>query len=687
MKLNYEHKMVILKQFQLKNILSLFLLYNLILEYVKADNVIKGYFYNIFTNDNNQLKLIKDNIKTNFEENWNKKKFNKEYTIDITFSESKNYQNYIEYEVKKELNDKNYDFFLIDLNNLYSDYETYKKIVLNYNNNKKNKNEKRSNKNKNKKSNDFIFSNIIPLDYDLGTGHFDSNILDDCKLNDVYYALPFCASYHFLFYNTYYVNNIAKEIVNENITWDDIERIITAIFNSINNSNVEGIKVSLDNKEKITSLYLEGLFANSTIYNKCSIDYRTNNKYFNFNNCVSSREIFYSEKSESWIKKIKSYIEKNYINEKCFEPEDEFSYKRDSIFYIGNSDDYRIYQYLLNESAQQNGDNMNYSYYDVTLLPGKYSTYNSYVLVGNRQIDDNRKKIVSDVINILSSENAQIQRAQILNLTPTFNFIEYENTILCENKNIPCNLLKKINPISLTKTLFNRESVSNNEMFEFISSYLKDKNTTKNFKKEMKNYLTLVYTKYNSVVGIIDISYFLIGNIYALILIILILINKNKNSQIKRSSPMICILFILGITCSFYFPIFNISIPTKLSCTFNHYFMDILLSVALSCYLVKVWRIHYILNSYKSKIFGIRLSDYSLSSIITAIITIELLLNILWDVVSPRNVGVLSIQTSERITNCTSEHDFFFKAFTYAVNILMVIININMINIYNYYYN
>lgn len=527
---------------------------------------------------------------------------------------------------------------------------------------------------------DSIYSNIIPLNSNYSNSFYSNTILNDCRLKDVYYALPFSASYNFMFYNKYYVNEVVKEMINENISWEDIERIIGSIITNKNFSNIEGIRLSLNNKEKITSLFLEGLFFNSTIYDRCFSNNKINKSFFNANDCVSSTEFFYGEQSESWIGKLKNYIEQKYINPNCFELEDgftDFIFNYTSVFYIGDSNDYSEFQYIINSSYPQNSKSNNNiqmygNYYDVTLLPGKFSTYNSYVLIGNKQLDKDKRKIVSNVLEILSSENAQIQRARDFKLTPTFDFTKYENLGICQEKSIPCDMLKEIKPISLTKSILNRESVSNNEIFETISDYLKTEKSV-NFKNSIKNCLTLLYTKYNDVAGIINITYFCIGNLYALILIMLILINKEKFIQIEKTSPMIYILFIIGITCTFHFPIFNVGIPSKLSCTLNHYFLYILLSISLSCYFIKIWKILYILNGYKSKVFGIKLSDYSLSSIITAIITIELLLNILWDVVSPRRVGVLTIQSSERIPNCTSEHDLFFNSFIILVNILMFI--------------
>eukprot|EP00833_Pecoramyces_ruminatium_P001474 jgi/Orpsp1_1/1175506/evm.model.c7180000054130.1 len=675
--------------FSLKSII-LILLLNISLNYAITNNVVKGYFYNIFPKDISQDD-IKNIIKSKFDEDWKNLNYTGNYTIDIKFSETKNFQDYIDHEVKTELfNNNEYDFFLIDINNLYKGREHYMKIIpqRKYEDSKKY----------------FMVNNGMLLRYltnlkinsKNNQGYIDSIFLNDCRLEDrgkkdkdLYYGLPFSTSYRFLYYNKYYVSNIANEIINENISWDDIEKIMSKILTNCKDPNfncdsdVELMNISLNSDEKIASLYLEGLFSNSNLeYKECesidNIKNSNNNKYFNFNRCNSNFEIFYNNKAESWLEKMRYLINNNYINKNCYEMEEDFSKNEfsqllKSVFYLASSENYKYLQNKINFSKNTNSSRLLSDIIGTHLLPGDYSTYNTYVIVGSRNLNkEDENEVISNVIEVLTSESAQIDRAIKFGLTPAFDFNLYDKTDIC-SQNIPCDLLKKIKPISLTKTMYYEESASNFDIFDLISNYLKNNTQEFNqFKSRLKSYLKLTYIEYSSYTGKIALAYSVIGNLYAFTLIGIILYYKNKNPQLKKSSPMICVLFILGVTCTFYYPLFNVGIPSALSCGFNHYFMFIFLATAICCYLIKIWRIHYMLNSYKAKVFGIKLSDYSLSSIITAIITIELLLNIIWDFTSQRVVGSLLVEpVNKRFANCTSHLDNYFYGILILFNFII----------------
>ncbi|ORX50664.1 hypothetical protein BCR36DRAFT_289451 [Piromyces finnis] len=622
-----------------------------------SKKTIKGYFYNIFPKNIDE-KEIKKIIISHFEtvQSILFEGKNNDIKLEIEISPQINYTEYKSI-INNEIKSANYHFFLIKLNTLFGDYQKYKSININ------NKEDKSfylqtipiNGNNLQFKFKDYLVKDKIEL--------LDYNIMNDCKLNEKYYALPFSSSYNFLFYNKYLLNAMGVEEKNI-FSYNDIDKIIKNFMEIPQTENYNKYILSLNEKEKVTSFFLEGLYANSPDkYSTCVQSYGGGtNRIFNHIKCNGEKNFFYENDAENWFKRIKQYFDENIIPADCFNYSEEDAYETfnqgTTLFFKGNSESY--FKFINNNMKLSNLNEVG-----AVLLPESFSTYDSYVLIGNNH--ENFEKEYESIVKtmtILVSDSFQTIKEQSLQLLPSINYKRYKDKNKDKDGNTLYTLLSKIKPLSLTRTLFNNESNNNNNSNNNVT----DENLNKLLSK-IKSDLNISYIKYNSTTGFFNIMYFITGILFSLILVALVIYYKDSR-LIKKASPKICVLFIIGNTSFFFVPIFNIGIPNKISCTINHYFIHLLLSIALSAYLIRIWRI--ISNSKTKKIAGISVTDNSLNRIITFVISVQLVLNILWDSVSPRDAGIIIIRNDERITNCSSINDSTFKGLTIIINILLV---------------
>ncbi|OUM67618.1 hypothetical protein PIROE2DRAFT_4907 [Piromyces sp. E2] len=758
---------------------------NITFDYVLSETL-RGYFYNIFPKD-----IPIDSIKTKIEDNFSTILVSKEklydLKIEIDFSSQTNYTDYVKYDIKREIVDSKYHFFLIKLNTLFDDFQNYKNAISIFS----------------RKEENPFYLQTLPLDSsgfnfksyleNANTSEsLDLDIVNDCKLNDKYYALPFSASYNYLFYN-----KDLMEFMNINLksvmSYSEIEDIITKFKKLENSDNYNGLVLSLNDKEKVASFFLEGLFSNNTkSYNTCAKGYMKKSVFFDFEKCNGDDSIFYGEKASSWFKTIKQYFDNDIISEQSlhFSEEDAFNEFSNgfSLFFKGNSESYAKFAAQNNTAISKDG---RISRVGSIFLPGMFSTYDSYILIGNYNKEFKDKYgLIAKAITVLVSNGAQIIREQDYNITAPYNYqymLNKEDS-LDSNKALNDKLenyktLSKLKKLSITNTLFNENSSSNNiilnHLYKNFVDYIKNEkhgvymykradsqnisninnsqtepkvipknanttkriaekpkttdnsdnkntenieiaekpeftekpenttteninnseitNTTETIKTDntnvsdtnsidieiikkgnldkliltLKNDLIISYTKLNSFVGLLDVVFFVVGNIYAYTLVFLIIYHKD-NKYIKKASPKLCALFVIGITSLFYIPVFNIGIPTKFTCIIRHYIIYMLISIALSTYLMKLWKFLSVCNVYKSKkVLGIPITNNSLNTIITAVISIELVSHVLWDYVSPRQPGIFEIRNGERIAKCTSVNDNIFKRFSILFILLL----------------
>jgi len=100
--------------------------------------------------------------------------------------------------------------------------------------------------------------------------------------------------------------------------------------------------------------------------------------------------------------------------------------------------------------------------------------------------------------------------------------------------------------------------------------------------------------------------------------------------------------------------------------------IHLLISIALSAYLYRIWKFLSVCNTYRSKkILGIPITENSINTIITIVMTTELVINILWDYVSPREPSVFKLLDGERIALCTSVNENVFKNTSALINCLL----------------
>jgi len=688
--------MDLIKQFNI----IFFLLYILTLLKIKVANgeVIKGLLYNYFPEYSKNV--VRNKIIESYKKNSNI--YGSKNEIEIVFSSAKKYEDYLN-EVKRELINSNYHFFLISSTSLFDEYAKYQDL-------------------------DFYFSNgflpaplydlLLPIDkYTSNIDVYNKNINDifyeDYKMNNNRYGLPFSASYNYLFYNKQLLSNYNITVPENNIKWEDIEAI-TETYNKNNPGNPAcGLVLSLNNQESMVSLFLEGLFAKSKDNNfKDCKEY--NDSDSNYRSCGRKNpQFFYGDTSASWISKIRSLYQNNIICQNSLNYGEKEAYNNfisgKSLFFKGNSDSY---QSIYNRNK--------FNGYGTIKLPNYFTSYGSLVLVGNGI--NGFKSIygsIAQTIKVLASSPAQIIRANNtdtdFSFTPTFNFTTFRNNNKVNEtsslklvQQLPYEqILTEVNPISLITSMRNSESTTNSKLYnrfhQDMVKFLKDEemsihlyindysNRTKdlpnlNFATEYRKdslqyknlnillthlyyYLNITYTKWSSGVGIMSLIYFIIGNVYAFTLAGLIYYNRDRNKMIKKASPKVCIAFIIGVSANFDYAIFHNGLPSVLLCTLEHYFMYIFITTALLAYLKRVWNILYLFKDSKTSVFYIKITRFSFNTIITVIITIELVLNILWDLISRRTPDITEMDTGERYIGCWSVFDTQFSLILEIINI------------------
>ncbi|ORY80646.1 hypothetical protein LY90DRAFT_621879 [Neocallimastix californiae] len=615
---------------------------------------INGYFFNIFKGKQGK-EYDKKNIISYFNDNINSiiGATENNYNLTIEFSENENYNDYFE-EVKREIKNSKYHFFLIDYKSLFDDFTYYSDInsvvtkraftseihkekqpEFQPYNDLSNRTDIPPMRTINKR--DYFYKYTIPInEYNkIEENSYIDNfklIIDDCKLDKDYHALPFSSSYNFLIYNQELIKGLNLKI-KENLSWSNIQSI-TDEYNKKNPENPKsGIILSLKNEDDFTSFLLEFLFDYSKFeYIKCS-EYKKGGKisnkksskikYFKYDKCSNyNYEMFYNESGMgNSFKRIKYLLQNNYIH-----PES-----------INFDEAQAVEKFLKGESIFLRG----------------------YALIGNNHQEfSNIRKDIVDVMIVLTTVQAQIKRAYDYNILPSFDysvFASNTNNNVC-NK-IPCfSYLKNINTLSLTNTIFNKESINNKDIRMDLKNYFMDYQVKSSVKEEDNLFLSnsvlkkfnynilLTYVKWSNFISIISIGYFILGNLYAVLLIAAVIYQKKKGKKVmEHVSSLMCIMYIIGLTSFFDTSVLSPGFPTKFTCTFSHNWNYLLLSLALCFYFIKVWKINIIVNNYKFKILGIKLTKHSHIIINATFLTVEIGLNVMWDILSPRKIAVKNV--------------------------------------------
>ncbi|ORX84886.1 hypothetical protein BCR32DRAFT_266033 [Anaeromyces robustus] len=717
--------------FIMRQFLKLFILIINIISFTYT-TIINGYFYDIFRESEISTKNI---IESYFENNKKEFGIKPDVNLIITVSNTTNYEDYIK-EVKNEIKQSKYHCFLIDENSLFDDYSYYHDGEIDF---LKNYNEIDVSATDDNRiqiltkdfEENYFYTYTLPLNkylkYDdeksKNSGYINYRIYEDGQLNNNYYAYPFSASYDLLFYNKKLLNQVGVVDFNILENWSDIERIILEYQQKIDNTKY-GINMGLDSPDSFMSFLLEYFhIKNNESYNECAtgqlqskMNSKSNKiKYYDYNKCGLGYEIFYEdnikkEASEGHIFRSMKYI----LNSHIINP-NSLSYNEsqalenflngESIFFKGNYSSFinivkRIYissndftlSSALNSPKNNNTinsilQNINLTtenifkendQFGVTVLPNGYSTYSGYVLIGNNhknfsQLYDD----ITQIIVLLTSEKAQIDRSINYNISPAFNYnsIEEEEkesssptttTTMCQS--IPCHIYKKLKPISLTKTFSNKESVTFYDITKNFYGLFKkyyyegDDITLQNvLLDKIKTLLTVHHIKWCYAFAII---FGILGSLYGIILIRLIYKNRNEKI-IKKSYPVATIIFIIGMSYHFIDILVEILLPlNNIESTFEHHLITLEL-IGYSAYLYKLWKMNIKINKDKFKICGLNLSKLPIILILIIHTLIFITVNILWDIKSPRKYIALiyynkSVGKYERLPLSYSTYEKYF---------------------------
>ncbi|ORX80758.1 hypothetical protein BCR32DRAFT_268673 [Anaeromyces robustus] len=719
--------------------------------------IINGYFYNIFPESEISTKDI---IESYFENHKNEFKINSDINLKITISNSTNFKDYIE-EVKKEITQSKYHIFLIDYNTLFSDYSYYKDgdydLLSDFNEKDIPEDYERMDIQPKKLNTKDFYTYTIPLNKYLryddeksnNPGYINYRIYEDCELNDNYYAYPFSASYDLLFYNKNYFKKLGIDF-NKLENWNDVKNIISEYQQKVDNTKY-GINMGLNSPEEFIAFLLEYFhIINNKSYNECATGYLQNKnsiksneiKYYDYYQCGLGYEIFYEndiekEKSSHIFKSINDLLKNKIINPNSLsyngiQALDHFL-NEESIFFKGNYTSFmnivkRVYLSSNNTNLSSNSfrnsttiksilQNVTISTEDifkesdkfgVTIIPGGYSTYDGYALIGNNHADFNQLYYdITQIIILLTSEYAQVDRAVNYDMSPAFNYnniIEESISSMCQY--IPCNIYKKIKSISLTKTFSSKASSTNNNIIKnmdgiFRKYYNEDDDILldNELLDRIKILLTIHHMKWYSFICLFTIILGIFGVLQCIFLIIFIFKNR-KNEILKESYPIATIIYIYGI--SYFFIIIiadtlgnSINLYSHWMAAFYLHFHYYMTTIAYSAYFYKLWNVNIKFNQEKFIRCGINFSKIPITFIIFAVIFFEFFMIILLNVLSPLELSIYfyynkSINKYERLPMYYSDYyPFFVTVLNYIVFILLFLncFFIFMLRNVKYYFN
>jgi len=639
------------------------------------------------------------------------------------------YDAYI-YQIKKDLYEKKFDyhFFLISSKSLFNKYSRFKDWEFDFTK----ENEEYSVLNK-KSLHDFL----LPLnkyidDYQNITS---DSLYDEYKLNDELYGLPFSATYDYLFYNRKLLNKYNITLPEGTVSWTDIENITLQYRERKTNSTTCGLVVSLNTDDDMISLFLEGLF--STSYDNGFKDCKEYKEFnSNYRKCGKKYpEFFYGDTAVEWLATMKRLFDSNIICKDSLDIRENEALNKfrngEALFFKGRTDSsHSIYK------SEKSGNKNNYSfiklpnnftsYQSVAIvgngsnkLKNKFKDIAEVIkLLGDFGNQINRMKSnYFDTNNVSMKYNYEIpedEKGSIpLAFTPVFSYSKFHSL---KNDSLPVELpyrenLIGIKPISLATAMSNPESTSTYKLYKrlnedirfflkgeevpikiydglnatwtvqivdipFKSNYTKESREYKNLKTltaHLYYYLNIPHTKWLSGVGIMNIVYMIVGNVYAFSLIGLILYNKNKNKMIKKAYPKLCITFIICISFNFDYALFHNGLPIKFICALEHNFMHIFTSVALLITLKRLWNILIIIKDSKTKFLNLKITRFTINTIIAVVLTFEIVMNLLWDMVSTRVPEVTELDNGRRIAACSSMYDMHFSIILMILIIILFI--------------
>ncbi|ORX77417.1 hypothetical protein BCR32DRAFT_302623 [Anaeromyces robustus] len=689
-------------------------------------NLMNEYFNTINAND---TLLQNYNINFSYCENTSSpldKQYDRYKYTYLIYSE---YSNYVRC-VTKELKKSNYDLMIVDDRFLFSDYSFVKHEMfspiynldnqyihnflvnyLEYNNNNNNNND---NTNTNNMKFNYINNNEI----------MDMNIINDGYLNDkendkLLYGLPYELDFDVLYYykddeklknsildkwkqhlsksiellnnnnnNIKYNTNLLNNIINSsNITETITTNTTTTTTTNINNiktiinddndgnkyDNIVPLSIGLGDDDEMLNTFIE------YICNIYGVPKSNDSHYF---------DIFYkeSEKAEKIFQSYRNLLI-DFMGSSLTQSLDttiESAYSafvnQEKLLFKGKASYFNLLQSEVTKSI------------DTLLLPNYHSVINEKYLVINNssKIDPN---VLIKVANQLTSEEAQLYRAEILGSIPTFNYTNQLNPSIqkyCQNHSLLCQILEKLEveePIHI-KNMFTKSEWSPS----FLEVRLHLPKVLKEFLKNNKTQPmidTYINTFYDR--EWIDIRKFNIPTTTILIMIlvyvmilgyIMYLVQKNKNHPyLKVLSPSLCNLIILSFIANIFFIFDRFCTKSIWQCYTSLYTA----SLARSLFYLPMWaitfRIYRIYTNITKVNFGKRLNDNHILTYLTIIIISNLILCTLYIFLEKDKYYLLTMGyvMTHRFFYCYSTYDSYLPYINFHYVIIVISMLIMMI--------
>ncbi|ORX51098.1 hypothetical protein BCR36DRAFT_412079 [Piromyces finnis] len=436
--------------------------------------------------------------------------------------------------------------------------------------------------------------------------YHDARLLNDGKLDDKIYGLPFELDFDYLYYHT--TNEKAKAIVDmmNKLTWDEL--LLLSRFQS-----KEPFYIALGDEDDVLNLFLE----------------YTNNKY-NLSKDLdeSFYNVFYNGTAKYLLNSFKDFIntytDNNYNKTLRVSLDDVYTsfMKKETLFFRGKASHHNHFNAL----------NKNYNTSIAFTLPPKYtSTLTEKFLVINKhsKIDP---KILTEVALQLTSKEIQYLRAKTFGSIPTYDFnVENDKifTSYCKDFENNCQNLKYLNKIYVKDIFQSRYSPPLFETRLLLPSVIK-KFITGNYTLDetisvFKNVKELSTTGIDFYINIIYIVT-TIGILYSLSVIYYIH-RFNKHPYIKVISPIFCVMIIFGYIMSMIEPLMLLPPYFILKCKILSVYEIISASFIIVPMLAVTFRIYYIIKS--DTVSMMDLNNKRLFIIIISVILVTLIYKVI----------------------------------------------------------
>lgn len=419
----------------------------------------------------------------------------------------------------------------------------------------------------------------------------DEKIVKDGYLNDHIYGLPYEIDFDVLYHD-----NDIIELIKDKSNWDDL---YLSLNQKIENSSQEEVPfgIAFGDDDELLNFFIEYVL---TKYNIAG-NYR---KYF---------DIFYKDKSKelfvSFHNIVKSQLKINQDLKMTIENAYQSYINGESCIFKGKISSF---QSIINQDIINNQNQT----IVVSLPPGDNSVIlKKYLVVNkNRNID---KKILKDIAYKLTSEEMQLVRAENFGSIPTFD-INKKNVnsnigSYCQNFTEICQLIGEMKKIHIKEVFKNKNSPPFMEvrlllpeaLRNFLSSGDLD---TISFILENVQHLFIDNTKNSTVLLIVLYTEIYTFTLVSVIIMFMVYYYRN-HPYLKRYSPELCILLIIGYTMGVLSPLLFGHITSAAQCSFNFIFNTFNSYIIEITMFIVTYRIYTIFSNNSKINFGSKLNN------------------------------------------------------------------------------